>query len=104
MLKIKEEEYLDDSLQDITRNESNLEKLSTNKEYFISLFESGNNYLNSGNYWKSFSNFMTLLYIDPQNAFIWNKLAIVFIKLEKFDTAMAISRIAYKLINCESTE
>lgn len=103
LLKIKEE-HLDVTFQNIIGNETNLEKLSTNKEYFISLFESGNNYLNSGNYWQSFGYFMTLLSIDPRNAFIWNKLAIIFIKLEKYDTAIEMSRIAYKLINCESTE
>lgn len=98
------EERLDNTLQNIIGIETNFEKLSTNKEYFTSLFESGINCLNSGNFWQSFNYFMTLLTIDHRNAFIWNKLAIIFIKLGKFEAAMEMSRIVYKLINCESTE
>lgn len=103
MLKNKEE-HLDFILQKIICKETDLDVLSNNQDYFVSLYETGVNYLNSGNYWQSLNYFITLLSFNPRNAYIWNKIAVIFLKLEKFESAMEISRIAYWLINCELNE
>ena len=58
-------------------------------------------HFNDGNYLRSLSCYLKLLSFDPQNARIWNKLAVVFIKLEDFKSAMELSRIAHRLINKE---
>ncbi|NHJ39611.1 MAG: tetratricopeptide repeat protein [Asgard group archaeon] len=43
--------------------------------------------------------YLKLLAYEAENAHIWNKLAVTFLKLEMFDQAIEMSKIAYRLIN-----
>lgn len=58
-------------------------------------------HFDTGNYLRSLNCFLKALSFEPENARIWNKLAVVFIKLGNFSAAMDLSRIAYRLINQE---
>ncbi len=51
-----------------------------------------------GNYLRSLSCYLKLLSFEPENARIWNKLAVIFIKLEEHKAAIELSRIAHRLI------
>ncbi|MBN1330528.1 MAG: hypothetical protein JXA54_13725 [Candidatus Heimdallarchaeota archaeon] len=52
-----------------------------------------------GNHYRALSCYFKLLEFEPRNAKIWNKIAVIFIKLENFETAIEFSKIAYRLIN-----
>ena len=51
-----------------------------------------------GNYLRAMSCYLKLLSFDPENARTWNKLAVIFIKLEEHKSAIELSRIAHRLI------
>ncbi len=51
-----------------------------------------------GNYLRALSCYLKLLSFDPENARTWNKLAVIFIKLEEHKSAIELSRIAHRLI------
>ncbi|MBK5114754.1 MAG: tetratricopeptide repeat protein [Candidatus Heimdallarchaeota archaeon] len=51
-----------------------------------------------GNYLRALSCYLKLLSFDPENARTWNKLAVIFIKLEEHKSAVELSRIAHRLI------
>ncbi len=51
-----------------------------------------------GNYLRALSCYLKLLSFDPENARVWNKLAVIFIKLEEHKSAIELSRIAHRLI------
>ena len=55
----------------------------------------------SANYLRALSCYLKLLSFEPENARIWNKIAVVFIKIGNFSSAIDMSRIAYRLINKE---
>ena len=55
----------------------------------------------TGNYLRALNCYLKLLSFEPENAFTWNKIAVVFIKIGKFSSAMDMSRIAFRLINKE---
>ena len=57
-----------------------------------------------GNYLRALSCYIKLLSLEPENARVWNKLAVTFIKLNEFNTAVEMSRIAHTLINKEISE
>ena len=63
--------------------------------------ELADNHFSEGNYLRALSCYLKLLSFEPQDARTWNKLAVVFIKLEDFKSAMELSRIAHRLINKE---
>ena len=44
-----------------------------------------------GNYLRSLSCYLKLLSYEPENARIWNKLAVIFIKLEEHKSAVELS-------------
>ena len=56
-----------------------------------------------GNYLRALSCYLNLLSFEPENARIWNKLAVIFIKLEEHKAAVELSRIAHRLI-CKETK
>lgn len=58
-------------------------------------------YFDTGNYLRALNGFFKVLSFEPGNAKTWNKLAVVFIKLGYFSSAMDFSKIAYRLINQE---
>jgi Flp pilus assembly protein TadD len=72
------------------------------------LVESGDNsslikkladaHFREGNYLRALSCYLKLLSFDPENARTWNKLAVIFIKLEEHKSAVELSRIAHRLI------
>ena len=51
-----------------------------------------------GNYLRALSCYLKLLSFDPENARTWNKLAVIFLKLEEHKSAIELSRIAHRLI------
>ncbi len=55
-----------------------------------------------GNYNRALCCYFKLLEFEPRNARFWNKIAVIFIKLERFKTATEFSKIAYRMINGES--
>lgn len=55
-------------------------------------------HLKEGNYLRALSCYLKLLSFDPENARTWNKLAVIFIKLEEHKSAIELSRIAHRLI------
>jgi len=57
-----------------------------------------------GNYLRALSCYLKLLSFDPENARIWNKLAVIFIKLEEHKSAIELSRIAHRLICKEMSD
>ncbi|MGC9778159.1 MAG: tetratricopeptide repeat protein [Candidatus Heimdallarchaeota archaeon] len=63
--------------------------------------ELADNHYKEGNYHRALSCYLKLLSFEPQNARVWNKLAVVFLRLEDYKTAMELSRIAHRLINKE---
>ncbi len=75
--------------------EQNLILNNTNSELLIQLAQE---HFDTGNYLRSLNYFFRALSFEPENARIWNKLAVIFIKLENFSVAMNLSRIAYRLI------
>ena len=54
-----------------------------------------------GNYLRALNCYLRLLSFEPENARIWNKMAIVFIKLGETKAAVDMSRIAHKMINIQ---
>ena len=58
-------------------------------------------HFDTGNYLRALNCFFKVLSFEPDNPRIWNKLAVVFIKLGNFNSAMDFSRIAYRLISQE---
>ncbi|NHJ32211.1 MAG: tetratricopeptide repeat protein [Asgard group archaeon] len=61
-------------------------------------------HFNEGNYLRSLSCYLKLLSFEPENARIWNKLAVIFIKLEEHKSAVELSRIAHRLISKETND
>lgn len=57
-----------------------------------------------GNYLRALNLYLKILTYEPENARIWNKLAVTFIKLEEFDLATDMSRIAFRMINKKQEE
>jgi Flp pilus assembly protein TadD len=57
-----------------------------------------------GNYLRALSCYLKLLSSDPENARIWNKLAVIFIKLEEHKSAVELSRIAHRMISKEKND
>ena len=52
-----------------------------------------------GNYMRSLNCYLKLLSFQPENARIWNKMAVIFIRLGETKAAIDMSRIAHRLIN-----
>ncbi|MHA1243558.1 MAG: tetratricopeptide repeat protein [Candidatus Heimdallarchaeota archaeon] len=52
-----------------------------------------------GNFLRALNCYLKLLSFEPENARIWNKLAVVFIRLGETKAAVDMSRIAYRMIN-----
>ena len=52
-----------------------------------------------GNFMRALNCYLKLLSFEPENARIWNKMAVVFIRLGETKAAIDMSRIAYRLIN-----
>ncbi|NHJ84237.1 MAG: tetratricopeptide repeat protein [Asgard group archaeon] len=57
-----------------------------------------------GNYLRALSCYLKLLSFNPTNARIWNKLAVIFLKLGEKQAAIDMSRIAFRLINRQLEE
>lgn len=66
------------------------------KELLYSLAEG---YYRKEHFNRALNYYLRLLFYEPKNAHIWNKLAVTFLKLEMFDQAIVMSKIAYKFIN-----
>ena len=62
------------------------------------LKELANQHFSNGNFYRALNYYMRLLSFEPHNARIWNKIAVVFLKLGKNQAAMEMSRVAYRLI------
>ncbi|MHA1154762.1 MAG: tetratricopeptide repeat protein [Candidatus Heimdallarchaeota archaeon] len=84
--------------QKIIDLEQNLILDDTNSDLLKQL---GQEHFDTGNYLRALNCFFKALSFEPKDASIWNKLAVVFIKLGNFSTAIDLSRIAYRLINQE---
>ena len=57
-----------------------------------------NQYFSIGNFHRALNCYLRLLAFEPENAKIWNKIAVTFLKLGKYQAAMEMSRVAYHLI------
>lgn len=75
--------------------------LCSDGEVIQSLTQYANEYFQDKKYLKAVGCYLKLLSYNPQNARIWNKLAVCFIQLGEYKTAEEMSRIAFKLINEE---
>lgn len=84
--------------QKIIELEQNLILDDTNSDLIKQL---GQEHFDTGNYLRALNCFFKALSFEPENPSIWNKLAVVFIKLGNFNSAKDFSRIAYRLINQE---
>ncbi len=84
--------------QKIIELEQNLILDDTNSDLLLQLAQE---HFDIGNYLRALNCFFKALSFEPENGRIWNKLAVVFIKLGNFSAAMNLSRIAYRLITQE---
>ena len=62
------------------------------------LKELANQHFSNGNFYRALNYYMRLLSFEPNNASIWNKIAVVFLKLGRNQAAMEMSRVAYHLV------
>jgi tetratricopeptide (TPR) repeat protein len=70
-----------------------------NKELLLKIAEE---YYSKEQFSRALIYYLKLLAYESTNARIWNKLAVIFLKMEMYDQAIEISKIAYRLINIES--
>jgi Flp pilus assembly protein TadD len=86
----------------LSSSTSNIEKkIIENGESNALIRELADGHFQESNFLRALSCYIKLLSLEPNNPRVWNKLAITFIKLEEFNTAIEMSRIAHKLINIE---
>ena len=76
--------------------EKQLQENSDNISLWLSLADS---YFKKEKYARALSCYMKILSYEPKNAFIWNKIAVVFLKMGENKSAIDISRIAFQMIN-----
>ncbi|HUT80872.1 MAG TPA: hypothetical protein VMZ29_06695 [Candidatus Bathyarchaeia archaeon] len=74
-------------------------KIITNGENKNLIKELAAKHYEEGNYLRALSCYIKLLEYEPRNAKNWNRIAVIFIRLEKYKTAIEFSKIAYRLIN-----
>ncbi|NHK31830.1 MAG: tetratricopeptide repeat protein [Asgard group archaeon] len=82
---------------------SNLERKiileGENKELLQKLAEE---YYRKEQFSRALNYYLKLLAYESKNARIWNKLAVIFLKMEMYEQAIEMSKIAYRIINIES--
>jgi len=66
--------------------------------------ELADSHYREGNYLRALVCYTKLLSFEPGNARVWNKIAVIFIRLNEPTSAIALSRIAHRLITKEMTE
>jgi len=71
---------------------------------FDTLWQLANCHYLEGNFLRSLNCYLKLLSFEPENARIWNKMAVVFIRLGETKAAVDMSRIAYRMINKQYCE
>ena len=76
-------------------------KIQSNSNCKALIKELADNHYKEGNYLRALSCYLKLLSFEPQNARVWNKLAVVFLRLEDYKSTIELSRIAHRLINKE---
>ncbi|NHJ47040.1 MAG: tetratricopeptide repeat protein [Asgard group archaeon] len=97
-MTIRLESQLTDQEASIRTLEDKLLDQGESKELLFTLAEI---YYQNKQFTRALNYYLKLLPYDPGNARFWNKVAVIFLRLKKYEEAIDISRIAHRLIDKE---